>query len=210
MNAHDFQGLLTLVAGAALFRSIGILLLKFRQLRYRKRGAAMPTTWQDLCTEPEPPLMGVVAVVLMSSLPDSPPSQLAVVCVLGGLALALLGWFLIAWAFFSFPAVSPGHYILPEHQIITSGPYGYLRHPLYAGALLIWFSVALSFQSGVVLGITVLYVLPAYLVYMRSEERMLLSHFGEPYDRYRERVGLLFPRLGASRKGASRPTSGCS
>ena len=206
MNAHDYQTVLGLVACAALVRSIGILLLKvFRQLRYYKRGAVMLFSWQDLCTVPEPPLLGIVAVVLLSSLPASAPSRLAAVCALAGLGLSLGGWFLQAWAFRSFPAVSPGHYILPEHQIVTAGPYGHLRHPLYAAALLIWLSLALSFRSGVVLGITLLYVLPAYVIYMRSEERMLLSHFGEPYARYRERVGMLFPRLGSHRNRASRP-----
>lgn len=132
MTVHDQQGILVLVACAALVRAIGILLLKVRQLRYRRRGATMPTRWQDLCTGPEPPLMGIVAGVLLTALPESPPSRL-------------------------------------------------------------------------VLLVTLPYVLPAYVVYMRSEEQMLLAHFGEPYARYRERVGMLFPRLGARGRGASRP-----
>lgn len=199
MSVTIYQIVLALVAGAALIRSIGILLLKVRQLRYRRQAAAKPTAWQDLSTEPEPPLLGVVAVVLLVALPQTAPSPLQAVLASIGLLLASAGWALIAWAVRSFPAVSPGHYILPEHQIVTAGPYGHLRHPLYLGALLIWVSLCVAFTSLVILAITVLYVLPAYLIYMRSEERMLLAHFGEPYASYRDRVGMLFPRLGSRR-----------
>jgi protein-S-isoprenylcysteine O-methyltransferase Ste14 len=203
VSAIAYQILLTLVAGAALIRSIGILLLKVRQLRYRKRAATKPTAWQDLCTEPEPPLLGIVALVLLASLPAAAPSREGTALAFAGLFFSLAGWCLIAWAVRSFPTVSPGHYILPEQQIVTAGPYGHLRHPLYTGALLIWVSLSVAFASVVILGITLLYVLPAYLVYMRSEERMLLAHFGDPYARYRDRVGMLFPRLGSRRSGAA-------
>jgi protein-S-isoprenylcysteine O-methyltransferase Ste14 len=210
VSATNYQIVLALVAGAALIRSIGILLLKIRQLRYRKRAAAKPTTWQDLCTEPEPPLLGIVAVFLLISLPEKAPSWGAALLASLGLFLAVVGWGLIGWAVGSFPAVSPGHYILPEQQLVTAGPYGHLRHPLYTGALLIWLSLSVAFASLAILGIALLYVLPAYLVYMRSEERMLLAHFGEPYAAYRARVGMIFPRLASRHSRASRPTSGCS
>jgi protein-S-isoprenylcysteine O-methyltransferase Ste14 len=206
MNMRAYQIVLGLVAGAALIRSIGIIALKGRQIRYRKRAAAKPTGWQDLCTEPEPPLLGIVALVLLGSLPARVPSLGSVILAVLGLGLAVGAWVLIVWAVRSFPAVSPGHYVLPEQQIVTAGPYGYLRNPLYAGALLIWLALAVAFRSSAILGITLLYVLPAYLVYMRSEERMLLAHFGERYARYRENVGMLFPRL-ASRCTRDSPTT---
>jgi protein-S-isoprenylcysteine O-methyltransferase len=190
---------LCLIIGGALVRSVAILALKVRQFRYNKRAAAKPTGWQDLCTEPEPPLMGIVAVALFTSLPTSPPSRASAVFALLGLVLSLGGWLLNLWAVRSFPAVSPGHYILPEQRIVTAGPYGYVRNPIYAGVLLMWLSLAVAFRSLPILGVSLLYVLPAYLVYIRAEERMLLAHFGEPYSRYCAKVGRLFPGVGSSR-----------
>lgn len=195
MSVATHQIILWIVAGAALVRSVGILLLKLRQHRYLKRAVASPKSWRHHCTEPEPPLLGIVALVLLNSVAASAPSWTGAVFAVGGLLLASAGWFLIVWAVRAFPTVSPGHYVLPEQQLVTAGPYGHIRNPLYAGAILIWLALALAFESGVALGITVLYVLPGYLVYMRSEEKMLLGHFGEPYARYRESVGMLFPRL---------------
>ena len=199
MNAHAYQIVLCLIIGGALVRSIAILALKVRQIRYNKRAAAKPTGWQDLCTEPEPPLLAIVAVVLLASLPTYPPSRTSAIFALLGLGLSLGGWLLNLWALRSFPTVSTGHYVLPEQQIVTAGPYGHLRNPIYAGVLLMWISLAVAFRSLPILGVTLLYVLPAYLIYIRAEERMLLSHFGEPYARYCEDVGRLFPKVFSSR-----------
>ena len=51
--------------------------------------------------------------------------------------------------------------------------------------------------SGLVLLLVLLYVIPAYVVNIRSEERMLSSHYGEAYLDYQHRVSAFFPRLHA-------------
>jgi len=51
------------------------------------------------------------------------------------------------------------------------------------------------FLSYVVAAITALYVIPAYLLYIRSEERMMVDTFGDQYARYRGEVPMLLPRL---------------
>jgi len=54
-----------------------------------------------------------------------------------------------------------------------------VRHPIYLGALLIWSGLSLCFLSYVVAAITALYVIAAYVLYIRSEERIMLDTFGE-------------------------------
>jgi protein-S-isoprenylcysteine O-methyltransferase Ste14 len=83
------------------------------------------------------------------------------------------------------------------HQLrnTTSGPYALVRHPLYLAAFFVWLAVALAFASLAALAITALHVIPGYLIYIRSEEEMLVTHLGEPYRRYQEEVGMLLPRL---------------
>jgi protein-S-isoprenylcysteine O-methyltransferase Ste14 len=53
----------------------------------------------------------------------------------------------------------------------------------------------LCFLSYVAAAITALYVIPVYLLYIRSEERMMLDTFGDQYARYRGAVPMLVPRL---------------
>ena len=93
--------------------------------------------------------------------------------------------------------------MLTDHQLVTSGAYGLVRHPIYVGAFLIWLGLVLGFRSGLAAAVLLLYALPAYLIYIRAEEEMLTRHLGDTYRSYCERVGGFFPRL---RSQASRST----
>lgn len=194
------ESALWLVSLAALGRVAGILIIKLRQARYAKRAVALPRSWRDLCTVPEPYLLGVTTLVLrlLHRTPADPsPARLAQAAV--GALLALLAIGLMLWALRAFPSVSTGHYILPEHRVVSQGPYALVRHPLYLAAYLVWLAVAIGFGSLVALALTVAYVIPGYWIYMRAEEEMLLAHLGDAYARYQRQVGMLLPRL----RGAS-------
>ena len=65
---------------------------------------------------------------------------------------------------------------------------------LLVGVLLIWIGLALGCRSVLAGLVTVVYVIPAYVVYLRSEEQMMSAHFGEEYRRYCAEVGGLWPR----------------
>jgi len=80
------------------------------------------------------------------------------------------------------------------HELVQSGPYACIRHPIYTGAILI--SCGLAIQSGLVsalVGIAVLVL--AYLRKIGQEERMLGSAFGAAFDQYRARSWALIPFL---------------
>jgi protein-S-isoprenylcysteine O-methyltransferase Ste14 len=185
------------VALAALGRVTGIFALKlFRQTRYSRDAVAYPTSWRDRCTVPEPPLLGATTLLLV--LWHRVPVELSAAVLARTAAatlLALLAVILMLWALRAFPGVSTGHYVLPNQRLVSSGPYGLVRHPLYLAAFFVWLAVALAFASPAALAITALYVIPGYVIYIRSEEEMLLTHLGEPYRRYRDEVGMLLPRL---------------
>jgi protein-S-isoprenylcysteine O-methyltransferase Ste14 len=139
----------------------------------------------------------------MTDDPPADPSAATAAAGIMGAVLAGAGISLMLWAVVSFPAVSPGHYILPEHRLIDEGAYAIVRHPLYLAALLIWAGIAAGFQSLAVLVVLLAYVLPAYLIYVRAEERMMSSHFGPAYERYCERVPGLIPRWTPPARGDS-------
>jgi len=186
---------IAVVAFAALGRSIGIFVVKFRQQAYRKRAVLYPAGWRDRIASPEPFVLLALTLWLAAthSGPTAPAAGYVATSLLGA-ASAASGIGLMLWAVRTFPTVSSGHYILPEHQIVACGPYGWVRHPLYAAALLIWVGLVLTFHSTTALAIGLVYVAPAYWFYMRSEERMMSEHFGEAYGCYMEQVGMLVPK----------------
>jgi protein-S-isoprenylcysteine O-methyltransferase Ste14 len=195
MESLCYQLSLALVATVALGRFAGIVVLKRRQARYARQAVAYPRAWRDLCTVPEPYLLAgtTLALVLQHRVPEAMPVA-ALARAAAGAALALLAAVLMLWALRAFPAVSTGHYVLPEQRVVSEGPYGFVRHPLYLAAFLVWFAVAIAFASPLALAWTVLYAIPAYLIYIRSEEEMLLAHLGDAYRGYRRSVGMLLPR----------------
>lgn len=191
---------LVVVCIAALGRVVGILIKKLRQAQHTKEAVALPRSWQDLCTVPEPYLLGVttLSLWLWRDVPADPSlRRLAEAGIATLVALLAIG--LMLWVLRTFPSVSTGHYVLHDQRIVREGPYRFVRHPLYVAAYLVWLAVAIGFESLVALGITIAYVIPGYWIYMRAEERMLLAHFGEAYARYREEVGMLVPHLRAAR-----------
>jgi protein-S-isoprenylcysteine O-methyltransferase Ste14 len=163
---------------------------------YRKTAVVIPTSWTDFVTYPQPPLLLVLTTLLWrGDVPPSEPSTLQSVRVVSAAAGALAIFAFGIWALRSIPGVSPGHYVLPDQTVVTRGAYGFVRHPLYLQAILVWLTVALGFSSVTALVITLLYVIPAYVVFARSEEKMMLERLSEAYSSYRERVGMFLPRL---------------
>jgi protein-S-isoprenylcysteine O-methyltransferase Ste14 len=111
-----------------------------------------------------------------------------------GLAVGLTGAMLLVWA-----SVLLGRFLMHEaairedHVLIESGPYRFVRHPVYTGYL------ALLLGSGVAsLNVCVLLIWPVsllgILVQAASEEQLLATRFGRDHERYVGRIGLLIPR----------------
>jgi len=108
-------------------------------------------------------------------------------------ALVILAWALYTWTFASWPTLFVGHGVLADQKLITRGAYGFVRHPAYLAAFLVWLSLAVGFRSGMVLAVTALYVIPIYFLYIRSEENMLAEFFGDQYRDYRRTVPMMVP-----------------
>ncbi len=80
-------------------------------------------------------------------------------------------------------------------QLITSGTYGFVRHPLYVSYALIWIGSAILFHS-ILLWITLAYLLVFYIVTATQEEKTISkSKYSGEYDNYRRDVGMFLPRI---------------
>ena len=85
--------------------------------------------------------------------------------------------------------------IIKNHKIITNGPYRYIRHPSYTGALLFLFGMAIASRYLEAILITSVLTVPAYLYRIRVEERSLILHAGGSYIRYMRSTKMLIPYL---------------
>jgi protein-S-isoprenylcysteine O-methyltransferase Ste14 len=80
-----------------------------------------------------------------------------------------------------------------DPELVTSGPYRFVRHPIYSGLLTAMLGTALVNN---LLGLVVVAVLVAYFYYCGIvEERNLTATFPKAYPEYRSRTKMLIPFL---------------
>jgi protein-S-isoprenylcysteine O-methyltransferase Ste14 len=110
-----------------------------------------------------------------------------------GVALTAAGLFFCVWARHHLGAYWSDKVVLKvDHQLIRSGPYAYLRHPIYSGVLLGVAGTALAI--GEERGAVALMVMTVnYWVKARREEKILAEKFGDSFAEYRRNTGFLVP-----------------
>ena len=82
-----------------------------------------------------------------------------------------------------------------DHQLVTSGPYRWVRHPLYAVGICLFLSVGLMAANAFILAWTAVALIAVRLVVVPREESALIAKFGDAYRDYRGGTGALFPKL---------------
>jgi protein-S-isoprenylcysteine O-methyltransferase Ste14 len=80
--------------------------------------------------------------------------------------------------------------VLPEQQVVSSGIYGYIRHPIYTGDLLLLAGLELALNSWLVLGV----LAPLVMVVRRAKaEEAILSRALPEYADYTARTKRFIP-----------------
>lgn len=113
--------------------------------------------------------------------------------IAGGLAVEMMGLFLAIWARRALGRNWSGEIsIKVEHQLIRSGPYQWLRHPIYTGLLAMYLGAALVMGTWLaIVGLAMAGF--AYWRKIRLEEANLEVAFGADYDAYRRESWALVP-----------------
>ena len=79
------------------------------------------------------------------------------------------------------------------HELITKGPYKYLRNPSYTAALITFIGLGLGVGNWLSIAVLFLTGLITYVWRIRVEGRMLLDQFGVAYSDYMKRTWALIP-----------------
>ncbi len=116
------------------------------------------------------------------------------VVFLAGNGLAAAGIVLVTWS----RRILGRHFSIhlqvdAEHKLVTAGPYGVVRHPIYSGDLLLYLGVPLLSGAWEALVCPLIY-LGLAVVRSRKEEVMLGDAYPD-YAAYKERTSALVPRV---------------
>jgi protein-S-isoprenylcysteine O-methyltransferase Ste14 len=113
-----------------------------------------------------------------------------------GIGLALLGFALLQWAQNTLGKNwSDMPRMIKEQSLVTSGPYRFIRHPIYTAFVLILGSTLLISANWLIglawLGMTILELGSR----IQFEEGLMLEYFGAQYREYMKHTGRLLPKL---------------
>jgi protein-S-isoprenylcysteine O-methyltransferase Ste14 len=112
---------------------------------------------------------------------------------IAGFLLTSLGIILHAWSRLARQEMATSWAMTNQHKLVTNGPYSSIRHPSYSAYMMCFLGLFLLVPSPVTL-----LLIPGiwgYYLIAQTEETMLLKHFGEEYEEYREHTGMFIPRI---------------
>ena len=143
-----------------------------------------------------PLLVGIILMVFSSVSPPGVgfalwPHNPFILGIVDLLTIAGLG--LAVWARLHLGKYWSGRITLKvDHRVIQTGPYAWVRHPIYSGLILALLGTAISIGTvQAVFGFA--FILVSFLRKLTLEENWLRSHFGAEYELYQKRVSALIP-----------------
>jgi protein-S-isoprenylcysteine O-methyltransferase Ste14 len=167
-----------------------------------RRGEPRTTARQD--GSPRVPRAPVVANLAACALffisllifPGSSAVSMALPLALSGCLLAFAGAVLVLR---SRGELGPGWSFVPKADqgtgLVTTGPYRFVRHPIYLGLILLTLGQALAFSSWVAGLIVVVGIVPTFGWRAHAEEKLLSRTFGDRYALYRRQTKMIIPRV---------------
>jgi len=116
--------------------------------------------------------------------------------VAAGTAIAVAGLVLRAWAIATLGHLFQQRLVIQDgHAVVASGPYRVIRHPSYAGPILVLAGIGVALGSWLGLVVSVALPFAGYAARIVVEERMLVEGLGAEYEAYRARTWRLVPGI---------------
>jgi len=183
------------VALQSLVIAIGYLLLPFSYTTGRREGQATKRVARQRVV----PI--VTRLVWLAVLLIAPYSDRRSWMVIGdaawlrflGVLVYLLALAWVYWAFWTLGQQHSGEVTIQEqHELITAGPYRWIRHPMYLGLIVFPLGAALVFGSWMGMALSLLLV-GIFIWRIADEERLMRQEFGHRWDAYCQRTWRLVP-----------------
>ena len=113
---------------------------------------------------------------------------------IAGLAMILIGSAIRGWSIATLRRYFTVNVtVRDDHLLIRSGPYRFVRHPSYTGALLQFYGFAIAVENLWAALIVIVPITDAFFVRMRVEEGVLRAAFPEDYPAYERETRRLVP-----------------
>jgi len=115
-----------------------------------------------------------------------------------GIILTFFGYFIFLWSVFARGRYATSWEMPENHELVTWGPYRYVRHPSYLAYFLMFFGLFLMLLN--LLALLPLIAIPGYIKIVEYEEKLLIKRFGEKYIEYKRKTGKFIPKIFSSKE----------
>lgn len=85
--------------------------------------------------------------------------------------------------------------LIQDHELVQTGPYGFIRHPIYASMLGMLLATGFAWTWWPMFAAGVIAYLAGTEIRVRAEDRLLEERFQEAFTTYRSRVRAYIPGL---------------
>lgn len=110
-----------------------------------------------------------------------------------GAVICMFGLFVTLWARWTLAGNWNSDVTFKQgHELIKTGPYRFVRHPIYTGLLVMAFGTALN-AGQLRCWLSIVVVAMGFWIKLRQEERLMLRHFPDEYPVYQKQVKALVP-----------------
>jgi protein-S-isoprenylcysteine O-methyltransferase Ste14 len=150
------------------------------------RGTGAQILWSVYLTQ-----LAAVLEATYLRFPQSLAWDLTATLAVGAIGLGLV---LRTWAVRTLGRLFTMHIdIQKDHVLVCEGPFRFVRHPSYLGALITYLATTVLLHAWFSLLIAAILLPLAFMRRIRYEEEALVATFGEPYEAYRLRVKRMLP-----------------
>ena len=117
--------------------------------------------------------------------------------LLTGIAITLISFILRRRAIATLGKFWSVHVEIKErHELVSSGPFAWMRHPVYFSMVLELVGIALMIEAWMTLALVLAIFIPTLAYRIVKEEAALSAQFGARFIEYRRKTPMLFPAVG--------------
>lgn len=186
---HYWQAWIFLAVFGAAALAITLYLMKYDPELLRRRMRGGPTAEKETSQKIIMWLasFGFVAILVVSGLDQRLRWSLAPASIaIAGNILVVLGYAIIFFVFRENSFASATIEVAADQKVISTGPYAFVRHPMYAGGLMYFLGMPLALGSWWGLGVAIV-TTPALIGRLFDEEALLAKNL-PGYSAYRDKV----------------------
>jgi protein-S-isoprenylcysteine O-methyltransferase Ste14 len=143
-------------------------------------------------------IFSLIAIILLFFIANIPPFNIPLIqsslaSRSFGFLVEVLGLCIAIWARITLGRNWSASVTFKEkHELITKGPYKWVRHPIYTGMITMFLGAAI--YLGVLAGLlAIFFVFLSFSIKLRDEEALMTKHFPKEYTKYRKTTKALIP-----------------